>query len=308
MKNLLKLARALLGRTDVERDRDIQASDERITRNFTEAHQLLSAPGTPQEEIDAASVRLNAISARCLRNPMRPACWLLVLVPVLALAGGGCSSKKLVLEEDLHLLDLTKQIVERQAGEIVKLEDALADAGNQISPFVLGKLLPIQGNLKHLNEQAAGNVAVFVSNWGAPGVAQLYSDEVNAKAREAAKTAHSVTFWGSIGTGVVGTALFIIGLARSPVARLIPGIGQMISACDPLLAGAEKFMATMKAKGCPEVAEELAAHLISEQQTAGVDRFVTKRLDKIKVRIAPALDAIADMTKSLTPDAGTPVG
>lgn len=224
---------------------------------------------------------------------------IIIFLPLLLAAG--CSGKNAVLEEDRVLLDMTKQIIELQSQEITKLEDEISQLQSMLTPAVIAKLLPIRDNLRHLNSQAAGNLAVFVDNWGAPGVAQLYSDEANAKAREAAKAAHSTTFWATLSAGILAGATAIIGLLRSPLARLVPGVGQFVAAFDPLLAGVEKFMATQKASGDAgaAVAVELASHLISEQQMAKVDKFVTKRLDKVKNKISDILPIINETSPDL---------
>lgn len=213
---------------------------------------------------------------------------------VLALAGGGCcgASNNTVYEEDRVLVDMNIQILKKQKA-------VLAALSNNPGGFV--------AEMEQLDRDAIANNEQLQKNWGAPDNRIDYTPAAAAAARDSSDKKHTTSagFWGAIGCGILGGATLIIGLARTPLVRLIPGIGQIIASFDPLLAGAEKFMASQKAKGAGGVAAELAEAMAVEQKSAKVHRYISKRLGKVKKKIAPALDAIEDLTRQ--PDEETKI-
>lgn len=221
-------------------------------------------------------------------------------VPVLLIASlalAGCAvDHNTVTEEDRVIVDMNIQIAKKRQVTHRLLLGAL---GNDPATYAAA--------LKEVEQLDADNLAnnqQLQNNWKPPEKPIEYTPAAAKQAREDSAKKHTETggnFWGWL-TGAFGTgALIVMGLARSPLARFIPGVGSISTALDTVMTAAETYMRSKKAAGQEEHADELADILEEQQVKAKVDRFSKKRLAKLKKKLGPVIVKTDDDTKILSP-------
>lgn len=193
-----------------------------------------------------------------------------VLVVVLALVTGGCVS---VTEADRQL--------EHQTLDAATLSlDLIIATGTAISP---AQIKQMEGWLADIK----ANSAQLVKSHGPAENPLAYSKEASQKARDESGKSHEGFSWAAIGTAVLGIGTVLLGIAKSPWAKMIPGVGQFVGLAEMGVEGAERFMGKMKRDGKPEIAKALADELARVQGTDNI--LVQKLIAKVKGKLEKVL-------------------
>lgn len=223
-------------------------------------------------------------------------------VPVLLIASlalAGCAvDHNTVTEEDRVIVDLNIQIAKKRQVAHRLLIGAL---GNDPATYAAALK-----EVEQLDRDNLANNEQLQKNWKAPDKAVEYTPPAAKQARENSEKVHTETggnFLGWLGGAFTTGALLVMGLARSPLARFVPGVGSISTALDTVMTGVETYMRSKKAAGQEEHADELAGVLEQGQVKARVARFSQKRLAKVKKKLGPVLVPIKpdDETKILNP-------
>ena len=191
----------------------------------------------------------------------------------------GCGpSHNTVEEADRQGIDVTRQILLAQDVELDRIESALKESPD----LKTAAIMPIVERMREKSADAKSLNAQLLANFHDPQQPQIYSHaEVQALVKRMLDS-HTATFWASVGAAVLAGAGAVIGLARSPIAKMIPGIGTILTSLDGTMAAVETWMQKMKEGGQADVAQGLASVLDAAHQAPAVQRFIDKRLDKIQ--------------------------
>ncbi len=204
---------------------------------------------------------------------------LTVLVACLALAvGGGCSGTiNSVTEEDRQLVDMNVQIAQRQHAAARLLASVIGSdpAGAQQAA----------AELEALNHDALANNLQLQKNWGPPKERKAYSPEAAATTRDASDKSHTPGFWAKVGGALLAGGAAALAIARSPLARMIPGFGPVFTALDSTMAGIETWMQKKKASGEGAQAQDLADILAALHEDKNVGAFIDKKLKRIQKKL-----------------------
>jgi len=199
-----------------------------------------------------------------------------VALAVLSIAG--CTTKNTVTEEDRQGVDVERQIAESQDAELDRLEAAVKE-----DPQVAAVAAPIVARMREKNNDSKQIANALQKNWGPPEKPVTYNHAETPGLIDRILKSHQVGFWAAVGGAFVSGALVLIGLARSPVAKMIPGIGTILTSLDSTFGAIEAWMKKMKEGGRPEVAAGLASVLEAAHEDAKVSPYVAKVLSKVKL-------------------------
>ncbi len=222
----------------------------------------------------------------------------------------GCSTKSRVTEEDRVVLDYSVQI-----GRLQRAHLEVMAAVYTADPARAAAALK---ELRELTDDAIANAEQLQKNWGAPKESTAYTPANADGARKASDKSHSAGFWSGLAAGALSVGLFLVGVARSPLAKMIPGVGTALNALDGFMAGAETWMQKMKDADKPELAEGLAGVLDVAIKSPWVKAYADKRLVKIQsgtvaappetqVATALAADAAVESVAPASPTTPPPV-
>lgn len=209
--------------------------------------------------------------------------WLLVGALVYFGMCGCGPSHNTVEEADRQGIDVERQILLAQDVELDRAEAALKESPDLKT---VGQIMPTIERMREKNSDAKALNAQLLSNFHAPQQPQIYSHAEVQSLIKRMLDAHTVTFWASVSGALLAGGLGVIGLARSPLAKMIPGIGTILTSMDSTLGAVETWMQKMKASGKPElgdVADGLQNVLAAAHEDAKVSPYVAKALAKVKL-------------------------
>jgi hypothetical protein len=214
-----------------------------------------------------------------------------VLAWVLMIAcQAGCGTKSTVMEEDRQGIDVEEQIIEAQDAEFDRLEQALKD-----DPVAMTAAAPILARMREKNSDGKKITKQLLSNFGPPEKPIPYAHaEVEGLLARMAKS-HAVTFWASVGGALLTGMTLMLGLIRSPAARMIPGVGPIFAALDSTAAAIESYIAKKRAGGHVDDAAELQNVLQQAHKVDKVGAFMDRLTDKVKEKTG------IDASKVLSP-------
>lgn len=216
-----------------------------------------------------------------------------------SLALGGCApSRNRVEEEDRQGIDVTRQILDAQDAELDRIEVALKEAPD----LKTSAIMPIVERIREKNSDAKALTWQLISNFHGPEYPQVYSHAEVQGLIKRMLDAHRVTFWASVGAALLAGGTTVIALARSPLAKMIPGVGTILTSLDGTMAGIETWMQKMKDGGQPDTAAGLASVLDAAHQIPAVQRFIDKRLEKVQAGTI-ALEPHVEIAAGLAADA-----
>lgn len=222
---------------------------------------------------------------------------------LVSFALGGCTaSHNRVEEEDRQGIHVTGQILEAQDVELDRVEAALKEAPD----LKTAAIMPIVERMREKNSDAKALNAQLLANFHRPDQPQVYSHAEVQGLIKRMLDAHRVTFWASVGAALLAGGTTVIALARSPIAKMIPGIGTILTSLDGTMAGIETWMQKMKAGGQPDVAEGLASVLEAAHQIPAVQKFIDKRLEKVQagtIALQPHVELAAGLAAEAAVDA-----
>ena len=213
------------------------------------------------------------------------------MVAVLALVSvGGCGpSHNSVEEADRQGLDVQRQILLSQDVELDRIETAVNE--EPIDPLRALAIKAAVSGMREKNRDAKDINAQLLTNFRPPQQPTVYSHAEVQSLLKRMHDSHQTTFWASVGAALVAGGTFVIGLARSPLAKMIPGVGTILTSLDGTMAAIETWMTKMKESGKPEIAAGLASVLQEAHKVPAVQRFIEKRLDLVQAeapRVMPA--------------------
>ena len=227
----------------------------------------------------------------------------LACVIVFLLALNGCGpSHNTVEEADRQGIDVQRQILLAQDVELDRIEAALHEAPD----LKTASVMPIVERMREKNLDAKALTAQLIANFHPPEQPQIYSHAEVQSLVKRMLDAHRVTFWASVGAAVLAGAGAVIGLARSPIAKMIPGIGTILTSLDGTMAAIETWMTKMKAGGQSDVAAGLASVLEAAHQVPAVQKFMDKRLDLVQAGVI-SLQPHVEIATGLAADAAVEV-
>ena len=212
--------------------------------------------------------------------------WFLAFLALVMFSAGCTPGKSTVTEEDRVVLDHSVQIARLEKAKIGFIVGLIG--GDR------AVLVASIHELEALNLDAIANAEQLQKNWGQPQQATSYSPEAAAKARQDSDKSHLPKgFWGWLaGAFSIGGSI-ALGIARSPLARMIPGFGPVFSALDTTITAVESFMQKKKSTGQVDVVAELRDTLQKAHEDAKlrpyIDKFLAKAQDKLGVDVAPIL-------------------
>ncbi len=230
--------------------------------------------------------------------------WGRVLVlAALALAWGGCNPKNKVQEEDRQGIDVAYQIDRVEDAELDRLEAAIAE-----DPALKPKLGPVVDRMRIANDDRIEIHRTLLDNFGAPKQPIIYAHETIGDLLTRMRKAHAVGFWAAVGAAILSGGAIALGIARSPLARMIPGFGPVFSALDTTLGGVEAWMQKKKASGEGLQAQDLAEILELAHADKNVGAYIDKKLEKVKLTMGtdPVKLIGQEAVNAAAPDA--PVG
>jgi len=217
--------------------------------------------------------------------------WWALLGALLVLAMMGCTpGKSSVTEEDRVVLDHSVQIARLEKARLGVIMGLIGG-----DPAVL---VASMKELEALNADAIANAEQLQKNWGPPEKPIVYSSAAAAEARAKSDKSHLPKgFWGWLaGAFSIGGSI-ALGIARSPLARMIPGFGPVFSALDTTITAVESFMQKKKTAGDVDVVAELRDTLQKAHEDANlrpyIDKFLAKAQDKLGVPVGEILPATA---------------
>ncbi len=222
--------------------------------------------------------------------------WALVGALVL-MAVVGCTTKSKVTEEDRVVLDHSVQIAQIQGRKLELLAAVITNDPARAAAAVK--------DLEVLVADARANAEQLQKNWGPPKEPVPYTPENAELARKASDKSHSVGFWASLGGIFLAGGGIALGIARSPLARLIPGFGPVFSALDTTVTAVETFMQKNKAEGKVDVVAQLRDTLQKAHEDANlrpyIDKFLAKAQDKLGVPVSEILAPTPTPTVAAVP-------
>ena len=192
---------------------------------------------------------------------------------VLVLGLGGCT---FVTEADRQLEHQTLDAA------TLSLDLILATAGKGVSPEEVARIEAWLVDIK-------ANSAQLVKSHGPAENPLAYSKEASQKARDDSGKSHEGFSWAAVGGVILSVGTVLFGLAKSPIAKMIPFIGPWIGAAEATIEGTERFMEKQKREGKPEVAAALAEELKRLQQDDRTKSLVNRLLGKAKDKLAKVL-------------------
>lgn len=205
------------------------------------------------------------------------------LTPIIVLFLLAACSQKRVTEEDREGIDYTVQILHLQDDELDRLEEATATM-----PEFKAKYGGTVANLRQLNEDASSIVVTLREVYGPPKEPKTYSHSEVEGLIAGIKKSHAVTFWSAIGASVLAGALTLLAVARSPLAKLIPGAGNILGSLDPALAALQGWMKKKQDGGETDDVHELVDVLHEASPLLGKHAEAIK--DKLGI-VAQVVDA-----------------
>lgn len=201
----------------------------------------------------------------------------LTFIGFLCCALACCSAQ--VKEEDRQLVEQGEQIAAIQDEEYARIEQAINDGD-------LPKAKAIIKEARAVNADAGANASTLKGTLGAPQQAVPYTAASAEALRAAAKKAHTdLGFWAWMVGAITAGGSIALGIARSPLARMIPGFGPVFTALDTTITGVEKWMAAQKAAGNHEVAADLASTLFAAHDEKNVADYVMAKVEKVQEKL-----------------------
>jgi hypothetical protein len=199
----------------------------------------------------------------------------------------GCVTGSTVTEEDRQGVDVERQILDEQDAELDRLEAAVKE-----DPKTMAVAAPIVLRMREKNDDARKITKALVKNWGAPEKPRPYSHtEVDGLISSILKS-HTT----QLGAAFLAGLLFVLGVAKSPAARMLPVVGPILTALESTVGAAEAYIAKKIAGGKVDDAAELQGVL---QQAHKVDK-VGALMDRVTTKVKEKTGIDAGLV--LTPD------
>lgn len=205
--------------------------------------------------------------------------WLLLTLATLCVMSCGVT-RNTTTEEDRQGRDVVLQIVNADDEELNRLEQAAAE-----DPQCFAKMKPFIAGMREKHEDARQVLLQLEAVHGKPERPVIYSHAEVPGLIERIKKSHATTFWASVGAAILAGGSIALGLARSPLAKLIPGFGNVFGALSSTVEAVEAYMHKKKSGGEVDDVKELAGILSTAHEDAGVKGLMDKVLVKAKDKL-----------------------
>ncbi len=216
---------------------------------------------------------------KCVKRWVIPAS---LWIAAIALWAGCGPSHNTVEEADRQGIDTARQVLLAQDVELDRIEAAVDD---KTPPLQKLTILAAVNGMREKNRDAKAIVDQLQTNFHPPQQPQAYTHAEVQSLLKRMHDAHEATFWAGVGSALLAGAGIVIAAARSPIAKMIPGIGTILTSLDGTMAAVETWMQKMKESGKPEVAEGLAGVLEAAHQDPRIGAYIDKKLGKIKAEV-----------------------
>lgn len=217
--------------------------------------------------------------------------WALVGALIYFCLGGCGPSYNRVEEADREGIDVQRQILLAQDVELDRIEESVGDGKDPIPPLQAMAIKAAVAGMREKNRDAKEITAQLLTNFRPPQQPTVYSHAEVQSLLKRMHEAHQATFWASIGAALLAGGTFVIGLARSPLAKMLPGVGTILTSLDGTMAAIETWMTKMKESGKPEIAAGLASVLEEAHKVPAVKSFIAKRLDLVQAEVPRVMPA-----------------